>query len=878
MDILSINVLRGPNYWSNYRSNLIVMKLDLLEYEYLPSNQIEGFTENLKHLIPSLYNHYCSENMKGGFIQRLEEGTWLGHVIEHVALELQWLAGMECGYGRTRSTQKEGVYDVVFSYEIENAGIYAAHAAFNLVNHLAHKKPYPHLYKDLGQLKEIRATEGLGPSTHSIVQEAKKRNIPCTRLDNDSMVMLGYGAQQKMIWATSTCKTSIIGADCASDKEKTKEILRKAHISVPEGGIFETIAEFEQALSNMNFPLVIKPADGNHGNGITTNINTREKAVAAFRLAKQISNRVIVERFIEGFDYRFLVINYKVVAVAKRTPAMITGTGVHTIQELIDITNQNPLRGENHESFLSTIKVDEHTLSILLEKGLNLDSVLPPGQILYLKHAANLSTGGTAIDTTNDVYPHTIFLAERIARLMHLNICGIDILAKDISLPLTERNGAVLEVNSNPGFRMHLSPEIGIKRNVAKPVIDMLFPANHSPRIPLVAVTGTNGKTTTVRLIAHLAQNAGFSVGFTSTEGIYINQHEIYQGDCSGPTSASVVLRDPLVNYAVLECARGGIIRSGLGFDKCSISVVTNISEDHLGQNDIHSLDDLARVKEVVPRSTLDEGYSILNADDDRVYQIKETLTCNVALFSMRKDNERIHQHCEDGGLAAYVDTGNIVIVKSGVETVLCKITCLPLSFSGKSVCMIQNILAASLAGVASGFNIPDIAKWLAAFHPTTENLPGRMNFYTINKVLVMLDYAHNQAAYLELKEFLSQQSYHKKIGIIAATGDRKPCDIEKIGYHAATIFDEIIIRHDKNNRGTSNEEQSRLLMAGIQKAKTVKEQHIKIISDENKALEHALHTAEPGTFVLYFPEDILQATDYLKRHQETISKAVSTA
>lgn len=874
MEILNIKVLSGPNFWSNTKSKLIAMKLHLHEYETKPTNLIETFSENLKQLLPSLYQHHCSENREGGFFTRLEEGTWLGHVIEHVALELQWLAGMKCGFGRTRSAGETGVYHVVFSYELENAGIYAAHAAVNLVKALAQQKPYPLLAQDLEQLRQIHAQEGLGPSTRSIVDEAEKRGIPYTRLDNDSLIMLGQGCYQQLMCATLSSQTSLLGAETAADKEKTRQRLLSACIPVPRGLVINSEEELDEAIRQISFPAVIKPADGNHGRGITTHINSLEKARQAFHLARQFSQKVIIEQFIPGSDFRFLLVNYKVIAVARRTPPMITGTGTKSIRQLIEAVNQDPNRGEHHDKFLTKIKVDEITLSILAEHGLNLDSILSQGQSLYLKHAANLSSGGTAVDVTNLVHPHTLFLAERIARLMHLDICGIDVLAKSISLPLQDGNGAVIEVNSCPGLRMHLAPQQGMARNVAKPILDMLFPPQKPSRIPIVAVTGTNGKTTTVRLIAHLAKEAGFSVGFTSTEGIYIHHHEVSRGDCSGPLSAKTVLRDPLVNFAVFECARGGILRSGLGFDQCNISIVTNISEDHLGFDDIHTLDELARVKEVVPRSTMKEGYSILNADDDLVYRIKEVLDCRIALFSLKADNERIHQHCRQGGLAAYVEDNNIVIQQGEHRRLLENILAIPCSFQGKATFMVQNILPAALTGVICDFSMDNIASWLNNFHPTAENLPGRMNLYAFADFKIMVDYGHNEAAFIQFNHYLRQVHASRKVGIIAATGNRKPSDIRKVGYYAAEIFDEIIIRHDEDSRGRSNEELTRLILDGIEQVKTITPHNVKIISNEAEALQYAMNRATPGTFILYFPEDVLKAKTYLEEIHKQSSPA----
>ncbi|RAP35776.1 cyanophycin synthetase [Legionella quinlivanii] len=868
MDILNLRVLRGPNYWSNTRQKLIVMKLDLKEFEEFPSSAIPGFNDSLKQLLPSLYNHFCSESSEGGFFKRLDDGTWLGHVIEHVALELQWLAGMECGFGRTRSANEKGVYHVVFSYEIESAGLYAAKAAVELISTLAHQRPYTLVDHHLEQLKQIKQHEGFGPSTQSLVDEAAKRNIPYARLNDSSLIMLGHGCQQKLICATVTGLTSNIGVDNAADKERTKQLLMNDYIPVPRGIIIEDLSSLGQALEKVGYPCVIKPVDGNHGRGITTNICNQEKARAAFQLAAEISDRIIVEQFISGHDYRFLVINHKVIAVAKRTPAMIVGTGTATIQQLIDAVNQDPNRGEHHEKFLTTIKVDASTMAILAEKNLSLDSILPAGKVLYLKHTANLSTGGTAVDVTNIVHPQTIFIAERVSRVMHLDICGIDVVAENISVPLNGSNGAIIEVNAGPGFRMHLSPECGKARNVARPVIDMLFPAGSESRIPLVAITGTNGKTTTARLVAWFARKAGRHVGLTSTEGIYINEQEVYRGDCSGPFSARVVLRDPLVDYAVLECARGGILREGLGFDQSSISIVTNVSEDHLGLDEIHTLEELARVKEVVPRSTMKTGYAILNADDDLVYQMKNAVEASVALFSMQAANERIRTHCQEGGLAIYLSDGSIVLKEGNKEVTITHLSKIPLTFGGKASGMIQNVLPAVLAGYLSGFSLENIAAWLHEFQPNAENLPGRMNLFAFENYRILIDYGHNAAAFEHLEGYISQQPATRKIGIIAATGDRKMTDIRKIGTYAARMFDEIIIRHDKDGRGRSNEELTTLLLEGIEQAKDFESKEIKIISDEMDALQHVLHKAAPGSFIFYFPEDVMTGIAHIKKLQ----------
>ncbi len=868
MRVINVNVMRGPNFWSNYRKKLIVVKLDLEEDENFPTNKIDGFAIALENLLPSMKSHRCSEGRENGFFDRVKEGTWLGHVVEHIALELQSLAGMECGFGRTRSTNVSGVYHVVFSYVIETAGIYAAHAAINIVEHLRNNLNY-NIAHDLEELRRIYNNEKLGPSTLSIVHEAEKHNIPWTQLNNDSLVMLGQGSNQKIVCATVACSTSNIAVDIASDKENTRQLLSKSYIPVPKGLVLENETELFTAIKELGFPLVIKPINGNHGRGITTRIYSEEQALVAFNFAKQVSDEIIIEKFIRGNDYRFLVIDYKLVAVAQRIPAMIMGNFKgSTIQQLIDETNSDPNRGNGHDNILTKITIDENTQGILVKKNLTLDSVLPIGEILYLKDTANLSSGGTARDLTDSVHPHNVFLAERIARLMNLDICGIDVIAKDVNSPISEASGAVIEVNAGPGFRMHIAPSVGQARNVAESVINMLYKENAPARIPVVAVTGTNGKTTVTRLIAHMAKTAGQNVGYTTTDGIYINENPITYGDCSGPESAAVVLRDPLVDYAVLECARGGILRTGLGFDKCNISIVTNVTEDHLGLNDINTLEQLATVKAVVPNSTMDDGFAILNADDERVYTMRNNLDCNIALFSINPENSHVIEHCKNGGLAAIVEKNYFVICKGEYKTRLARVNEVPLTLNGKANCMIKNILPVVLSGVISNFSKEHIINAIKTFYPTPENNPGRMNIFEFKNFQLMLDYAHNTDGFLQLKKYIFKVKSPLKIGIIAASGDRRDEDIRMMGIYAAQVFDKIIIRHDENGRGRTNEELTELLLQGIFATNEYIE--VKVISDETEAILYAVNNSMPGAFIFVCSDNIRNSIEYVQYLQRS--------
>ncbi len=866
MKILDIKVMNGPNYWSVKRHKLVVMLLDLEELEDRPTNLIDGFLERLQALMPSLYEHRCSEGAPGGFFSRVKDGTWMGHVIEHIALELQTLAGMDTGFGRTRESDKRGVYHVVFSYYEAKAGIYTAKAAVRIAEALIAGEPYD-LEKDIQDLREIREDERLGPSTGSIVDEAIKRKIPYIRLNRHSLVQLGYGKNQKRVQATVASTTSSIAVEIACDKEETKNLLEAAEIPVPRGRIIYDEVGLQAAIDKIGYPIVLKPVNGNHGKGATTNVKTWEDAVIALEAAKKYGRSVICEKFITGRDFRLLVINYKFVAAALRTPAAVIGDGKHTIQELIDIVNQDPRRGYGHEKVLTSIKVDDFTMDILNKKEYTLSTVLADKEELWLKPTANLSTGGTATDVTDFVHPTNIFMAERIARIIGLDICGIDIMAPDLSVPITENGGAVLEVNAAPGFRMHLDPTEGLPRNVAEPVIDMLYPPGTSARIPIIAISGTNGKTTTTRLIAHIVKQMGHKVGYTTTDGVYIQNQLMVKGDCTGPISAEFVLKDPTVDYAVLECARGGLLRAGLGFHNCDVAVVTNVAADHLGLQGIDTIEKLARVKGVVPQTVFPEGYAILNADDDLVYAMRDGLDCKVALFSLHEDNPRIKEHCSKGGLAAVYEHGYVTILKGGWKIRVEKVTNIPITFSGKAEFNISNVLGATLAAYVRDFKTEDIRLALQTFVPSPAMTPGRMNMFNFKNFTVMLDYAHNTHGIQAIGKYVQSVDAPLKVGIVAGVGDRRDEDIISLGEESAKIFDEIIIRQDKNLRGRTEEEMIELMTRGIKNIDPLKK--ITLFRKESEAIDHAIATAQKDSFIVVISDVVPDALDQVKRYKD---------
>src|SRR5690348_1207369 len=816
MKIIEIKILRGPNYWSIRRPKLIQMKLDLQEMEDVPTNKVDGFKERLQSLLPSLYEHRCSEGVPGGFLSRVAEGTWMGHVIEHVALELQTLAGMDMGFGRTRSTGKHGEYYIVFDYMEEDAGVYAAKAAFNLVSSLIHKTQY-NLEADVQKLREIREDTRLGPSTGSIVEEAEKRGIPYIRLNKHSLVQLGYGVHQKRIRATIASTTSSIGVDIACDKEETKNLLSAAEVPVPKGIILYSNDTIRRAIDEVGFPFVIKPVDGNHGKGATTNITTYQQAERALEAARKYSRSVICEKFITGFDFRVLVVNYKFICAALRTPASVRGDGKHTIQWLIDETNKDPRRGYGHEKVLTQITIDDFTQKMLDEKGYTLDTIPQKDELVLLKPTANLSTGGTSTDVTDEVHPVNIFLAERIAKIIGLDICGIDIMASDLKTPLPENGGAVLEVNAAPGFRMHVEPAEGIARNAAEPVVEMLFPKGSDGRIPIIAITGTNGKTTTSRLTAHICKTAGYKVGFTTSDGVYIQNQLMMSGDCTGPKSAEFVLKDPTIDFAVLECARGGILKNGLAFNKCNVAIVTNVTADHIGLGGIDTLEQMAKLKQVLPETVVPTGFAILNADDDLVYKMKNNLTCNIALFSMDENNPRIKEHCNKGGIAAIYENEYITILKGNWKVRVEKVSEIPITFGGKAVHNIMNTLPSVLACyLFRNIKVEDIRQALHTFIPSVSQTPGRLNIFDFKNFKFIADFAHNPAGLTLLCDFVNRLDSTYKVGIISGTGDRRDDDIREIGRISAKNFNEIIIRQDKHLRGRTAEEIINLLVEGI--------------------------------------------------------------
>lgn len=868
MRILKTQTLRGPNYWSIRRQKLILMLLDLEDLTEKLSNEISGFYDGLVQVLPNLIEHYCSRGYRGGFLERVREGTLMGHIVEHVALELQELAGMPVGFGRTRETSQPGVFNVVFEYVEEQAGRYAGRAAVRLCKSIAETGTYPseELTQDLADLRDLQANSALGPSTETIIKEAEVRKIPWMWLSARAMLQLGYGANQKRIQATLSQNSGILAVELACDKEGTKTILGDAGVPVPKGTVIQYLDELEAAIEDVGgYPIVIKPLDGNHGRGITIGINSWAEAEAAYDLASDASKTrsVIVERYYRGSDHRVLVINGKIVAVAERIPAHVVGDGKSTIQELIDLTNLDPRRGEGHDNILTKITVDKTSQTVLEKQGYNLDSILPEGKTVYLRATANLSTGGIAVDRTDEIHPENVWLAQRVAKIIGLDIAGIDIVTPDIGKPLRDVDGVIVEVNAAPGFRMHAAPSIGLPRNVGASVLDMLFPPDTPSRIPIVAITGTNGKTTTTRLTAHIYRQTGKVVGFTTTDGIYIQDYLVEKGDNTGPYSAGVILKDPTVEVAVLETARGGILRSGLAFDRCDIGVVLNVAADHLGIGGIDTIEQMARVKSVVAETVKADGYAILNADDPLVAAMAQQVKCKVAYFSMNPDNPIIIEHSRRNGLAAVYENGYISIIEGKWTLRVEKAVKAPMTMAGMAPFMIANALAGCLAAFAQGVDIELIRRGVRTFNPSAEQTPGRMNLFDLEDYHVLVDYAHNPHGYEAVGAFVRNWE-GTRIGVVGGPGDRRDEDLILLGKIAAQIFDRILIKEDDDPRGRERGEVADLIAKGIyqENPNAVYE----TILDEREAVETGLDRAAKDSLVVVFPDKVTRTIELIKK------------
>ena len=870
IEIREMRALRGANYYSRYP--VIYMQVALGELEEKPSDTIPGFKDRIEKILPTLIEHHCSLGYHGGFFERIDRGTWAGHIAEHVAIELQCLANMEVGFGKTYSTDDYGIYNVVFRYRDEEVGLEAGKYAIQIVNNLFNNKETD-IARIIQHLKEIRENNLFGPSTQSIVSEAQNRSIPVIRLNDESYVQLGYGIHQRRFQATIIDSTSAIGVEIADDKKQTKDILSKMGIPVPNGYTVEALSEALEAADTIGYPVTVKPISGNHGRGITTNILSPKDLETSFQNAKAFSVELLVEKFLSGADYRMLVINGKFIAAARRDPASIVGDGSSTIQELIEKINLDPNRGFGHEKTLTRIKIDNMTERLLTQKHLTLGSVIPKGEKHYIKSTANLSAGGTAIDVTDEVHPITKNITERISQIIGLNVIGIDIITSDHRIPLSNENGGVIEVNAAPGFRMHLNPYEGKPRNVAGAIVDMLFPPGSKYDIPIVAVTGTNGKTTTIRLISHILGLNGNTVGMTSTDGIVIGNDLILKGDYSGPEGAKTILMDASIDHAVMEVARGGIIRRGLGYEESDVAVVTNITEDHLGDGGINTLEDLTRLKGTLVEKVKPNGYSILNADDDLVMTLKEKARGQVILFSLKHDNPELLKHHADGNIIVTLIDGSIIIHKGSMISTIANVIEIPLTLDGNALFNISNALAAVAATYALGLNDKQIRAGVTSFSPSIGQSPGRMNIIDMGRFKVMVDYSHNIGAVKATGKMLPFIALGKKIRMAVGTGNRRTQDIIDFGESLAEFYDYIVIT-DTDPRDRPPGETCEFVQKGLIRGGYSKE-NIEVEIDGRAATQKALNMASDGDIVVLQADDIQQVIKDVIDYKEKIAEEI---
>lgn len=853
MEILKIQAIPGANVFS-YRP-VIRAVVDLQEWTEITSDTLGDFNSRLLQSLPTLSGHFCSRGRPGGFIERLEEGTLVGHIIEHVTIELLTLSGQNIPYGKTLCLPEfPGQYEIIFNYDSKEAGIDGFKHGYELVKEVLAGK-IPEVECRVRQIKKVILENGLGASTQAIVDAACEREIPVQRLDDSSLLLLGYGRNQRRVQATMTDNTSCIGVDIACDKSLTNKLLYEGGVPVPRGFLVRSEDEAVEAFRRLDYPSVVKPYNGNQGKGVTLKLETEMEVRTAFRVAQAYGDQALIEEYIEGKNFRALIVGGKMIAAAERVPAHVVGDGVSRIEALVAKANSAPERGEDHEKALTKIKIDPIVLMTLTQKKLTLNSVPAKGEIVYLRDSANLSTGGIAEDVTSKVHPDNVQLVEYAAQIVGLDIAGVDLVLDDIEVSFREQDGAIIEVNAAPGIRMHHSPTIGKSLDVGKTIVKQIMPAGNG-RIPIISITGTNGKTTTTRMIGKILSDRQLTVGMTTTDGIYVGGKLLIKGDTTGPESARIVLRHPEVQVAVLETARGGILRSGLAYDYADVAVITNVTNDHIGQYGIENLEDIAHVKSLVAEVVRPHSYVVLNADDPLVVPIARKTKGKVIFFSTEKDNLTLRKHLALGGMALFVRRGIILLCQGDQSHKICSVKQLPVTWDGKALHNLQNALAAIAVGWSLGLTAEGIRTSLAEFTSDSEYNRGRLNLYQVGGVQVFIDYGHNVAGIREIARTLRKFKARSIVGCITVPGDRPDDTIKEVARVAAQGFQRLIIREDDDLRGRKSGEVAGILLSEAISA-GMDPRKISVVLPAREAFQHGLDTCNPGEIFVMFYEDL---------------------
>lgn len=872
MKIISMREYQGRNIYSH--KPVVKMTVDLGYLKNTLTKELAGFNERLLQLFPGLYNHFCSPGYAGGFIDRLQEGTLVSHVTEHLAIELQCMMGYDVYFGKTRVIEEPDIYYVIYEYSNQACAMDFGYAAAGIVLALINEED-DIIEGILRRLQRLSTDSALGPSTRAIWTEARRRNIPVRRLGENSLLELGYGKHMRFIEASLPDDTSSIAVDLAKNKQLVKCLLQENQIPVPPGGIADSEEAAVVLAEQIGYPLTLKPWDGNQGRGVTVNIRDEAGVRKAYKAASRYRNRVIVEKHIEGKDYRVLVIGNQVVAVAERRPPSITGDGINTISELVELENQRAYRGKGHEKIMTEIHIDSVSREYLARMGFKPDDIPASEQVVCLRANGNLSTGGTARGCTGEIHPANKAMAVKAARIIGLEVAGIDMVVNDISQSMNPANGAIIEVNAAPGLRMHLQPLEGESRNVAADILDHMYPEGIPSSIPVISITGTNGKTTVTRLISHIISLTGKKVGMTCSSGTYIGKECISQGDNTGPISARSVLYNREVEVAVLETARGGIIRKGLAYDLAEVGIIVNISEDHLGLNGVNTLEDLAFVKSLVAEAVKPDGYVVLNADDNMTEAIMPRIKSNLILFSQDDKNPLIKQHIEKGERAVLVENGIIYQYTKENRMPLLGISEIPLTFEGRALCNIENCLAATAGLLALGLPESIIRLGLSSFAANPAINEGRFNLFNLGDFQVLLDYGHNPRAYQSVAQFASTLSVSRLVGVIGLPGDRTNQAIFQVGEISGSLFDKVYIKEDVDLRGRDPGEVAAILYHGAISG-GVDPKEVLIMRSELEALQTAIDDARPGDLIIMFYEEFEPLWHLVQGYLDSVQQPIS--